>query len=606
MQIITGRLSTGLAHSASSLLQPADSAQMARNSDLAIPNTQSDSGFGRTISYMDATPSAKESAWLHGISSSKPRISNEHCSVCAQNSTMLHVPPEETKRRSMTDSESILGNHLCKSSAVIEGSRPATHTLEKSKQNTPRQKKIQPANSTFVKVESSNREISPCRDISYAIKRIETQILVLQHLSRLANPLESAGRQVKERETKIPSQIGNQTTRIRSSLPKRLREDSKSSTEMVGGAKIPMWSMSHVQASNARNSSQISNFMHGFRIPKSVTGLEMSPNQTVDKKSVRKVVQPTHFLQDEIHTVASASSSNRMLMRGENVEGHVNIHRPALVEQKIDNRRSSLGGNKTCKLAHPAPMNRKLALQVESEESSSGSQDSYSYSSSSTSSQQTNSSSSYTGEDDSRSYTDYTDFSRGSRSESEDGSSFSSESVPSPQGHIEPSLKKVIPTRRSRSLNSGGAIGKLRKIKNKLGLIFHHHHHHHHHHYDTNDKDRVHMSKWKNVGDNILHGANKNQVNGGRKIIGKSKKPVDKRSQGGHFHMLVEGLLRHIRHSKKELRPPNPNAIMRNSKKKKLHWWQMMRRHGGVKLPKGRRQPKLKLPKKRKQLRATK
>lgn len=68
---------------------------------------------------------------------------------------------------------------------------------------------------------------------------------------------------------------------------------------------------------------------------------------------------------------------------------------------------------------------------------------------------------------------------------------------------------------------------------------------------------------------------------------------------------LVEVLLRHFHNDKKKKpRLPNPKGLARNSKmkKKKLHCWQMMRRHGGVKLHKGGCRAKLKFSNKRMQL----
>ncbi|KAJ6419382.1 hypothetical protein OIU84_029483 [Salix udensis] len=57
------------------------------------------------------------------------------------------------------------------------------------------------------------------------------------------------------------------------------------------------------------------------------------------------------------------------------------------------------------------------------------------------------------------------------------------------------------PSKRYRSpSHKKKATGRLRGLKNKLGLIFHHHHHHHHHHHDDNDGEKPPArSMWKNL-----------------------------------------------------------------------------------------------------------
>ncbi|KAK1567063.1 hypothetical protein Q3G72_007678 [Acer saccharum] len=139
--------------------------------------------------------------------------------------------------------------------------------------------------------------------------------------------------------------------------------------------------------------------------------------------------------------------------------------------------------------------------------------------------------------------------------------------------------------------NPDKAIGRLRRIKNKLGLIFHHHHHHHHHHYDHqgNDDDSDHHSKvsrtkhstWKNL-QNIFHHKNRNQKDD------KLRKLTTHENQVKHFNTLVGGLRRQVRHSKKsKLKPASKEGIgrLRNGGKK-VQWWKILKRHGGVKVGK--------------------
>ncbi|KAK4264673.1 hypothetical protein QN277_025816 [Acacia crassicarpa] len=140
--------------------------------------------------------------------------------------------------------------------------------------------------------------------------------------------------------------------------------------------------------------------------------------------------------------------------------------------------------------------------------------------------------------------------------------------------------------------------GRLRRLKNKLRLIFHHHHHlHHHHHHDEDDgkmskADHSH-SKWKR----IFHGKNKHKLLENGKLEktrgGGAIAKVSHGKQVGHFHGLVEGILRHIRHSKK--RKPSKVVRIKGSRNpklgngKKFHWWKMLRRHRGVRLNNGGR-----------------
>ena len=51
--------------------------------------------------------------------------------------------------------------------------------------------------------------------------------------------------------------------------------------------------------------------------------------------------------------------------------------------------------------------------------------------------------------------------------------------------------------------------------------------------------------------------------------------------QGGHFHALVEGLVRHRKHSKKQKHQLKSDA-------KKTEWWKLLKKRqgGGVKIPK--------------------
>ncbi|XP_028786468.1 uncharacterized protein LOC114742363 [Neltuma alba] len=140
-------------------------------------------------------------------------------------------------------------------------------------------------------------------------------------------------------------------------------------------------------------------------------------------------------------------------------------------------------------------------------------------------------------------------------------------------------------------------IGRLRRLKNKLRLIFHHHHHlHHHHHHDEDDNKTSKADHNHSIWQRIFHGKNKHKL----LARGKSEKTrggtivkVSRGKQVGQFHGLVEGILRHVRHSKK--RKPSKFVRIKGSRnpklgnRKKLHWWQMLRHHRGVRVNKGGR-----------------
>lgn len=181
----------------------------------------------------------------------------------------------------------------------------------------------------------------------------------------------------------------------------------------------------------------------------------------------------------------------------------------------------------------------------------------------------------------------------------------------------------------SKSYKVGRQMGRLRRLKNKLGLIFHHHHHHHHHYQhdesddDGNSSDMAEVghgrSLWRSVG-KMFHPSSKgdrdceDRIDHGnlrRSVV----KKVPNQHQIGHFHRLVEGLLSHVCHSKKSKRTKAGNRRLRDRTRghdkkvvKRLHWWQKLRRRRGVKLPdKGhvrlgfasKKKPRLRAPKMR-------
>ncbi|KAJ1386717.1 hypothetical protein SESBI_40573 [Sesbania bispinosa] len=99
-------------------------------------------------------------------------------------------------------------------------------------------------------------------------------------------------------------------------------------------------------------------------------------------------------------------------------------------------------------------------------------------------------------------------------------------------------------------------------------------------------------SMWKNL-QNVFHHKNKHGVLTKQKVEktrrGAVTRVLPRSNQVGQFHRLVEGLLRHIRHSDKAKAAKlggvkrSRNTAHRHSQKK-LHWWQILRRRRGVKL----------------------
>ncbi|KAF5197487.1 hypothetical protein FRX31_012925, partial [Thalictrum thalictroides] len=114
-------------------------------------------------------------------------------------------------------------------------------------------------------------------------------------------------------------------------------------------------------------------------------------------------------------------------------------------------------------------------------------------------------------------------------------------------------------------------IGRIRRLKNKLGVIFHHHHHHHHHHHNGNETEVGHTTlsnNHKSVGNKyfqkMLHRKRKE---------GKAKSRLHSTDYG-----LIDGLIRHIWHTKKSKKSSDMKGLgkIRNNKMKvkKWYWWQ--------------------------------
>ncbi|XP_042497606.1 uncharacterized protein LOC122076369 [Macadamia integrifolia] len=156
-----------------------------------------------------------------------------------------------------------------------------------------------------------------------------------------------------------------------------------------------------------------------------------------------------------------------------------------------------------------------------------------------------------------------------------------------PHDHISPPGHKGNPK----------AIGRWRKLKDKL-IIFHHHHHHHHNHdedYDNGDEIQVRRAAPNHVCNQsvkkhlrqILHRPSKEdnrklmaEIYGERVAV-----RTPRQHKQGYFHALMSRLLRHVWQSKKS------KASLRGIKRlgkvpkygkvaKKRHWWRKFRKRG--------------------------
>lgn len=159
-----------------------------------------------------------------------------------------------------------------------------------------------------------------------------------------------------------------------------------------------------------------------------------------------------------------------------------------------------------------------------------------------------------------------------------DLSSYSSEDRDSDVSHSSQS-SATRRYRRDRHFEQVKAAGRFKRFKNKLGKIFHHHHHHHHHHYNDDDEGGYVRSFWRRLGAMFHH--TRKRDNREKPKADKLKKSViksmpNKKQHGGHFHALFEGLISHLKHSKK---PKDDITRLRNS----LHG--SIKKTVGVKVP---------------------
>ncbi|PON43527.1 hypothetical protein PanWU01x14_273000 [Parasponia andersonii] len=401
------------------------------------------------------------------------------------------------------------------------------------------------------------------KEVAKAIKQIDSHILALQLLKTSTTPVKSNETALFETlmGSKISGRVGKSTWGVNESLSQQTRK-------VYGSGQTPKaertsgFSGQNVKAMDrfesprpsqpASETNQRVSYVQGLRVPLS------QDDQTVKKGMTGDTSRSVPFVMSQDHDQKLSRSMNR----GSNVRREKKppiqvIMRPTLLDQTDTQRRNK--------------PRRKTVLSPAETSSS------------------THSSSSTGIESETGSYL-VPSSTEDSESEQQSSSSY---------GRAGPSLTK---TNVSRRRDSPEGIGRLRRIKNKLGFIFHHHHHHHHHHSNWKLLQKIFHSKKKR--ENYNHGRTEAAGNKlTRKSVVKSNTKRGSQDNVRQFHALVEGLLQHA--GGHRLKKPEISKGGRNKKLvKKIHWWQWFQRHKGVKLPNRRgrvkvgftsKTPKLKL-----------
>ncbi|XP_072986997.1 uncharacterized protein [Typha latifolia] len=160
--------------------------------------------------------------------------------------------------------------------------------------------------------------------------------------------------------------------------------------------------------------------------------------------------------------------------------------------------------------------------------------------------------------------------------------------------------KRVVPPLRKLSDHREG---RLKKLKNKLAIIFHHHHYHYHHRGDMegdsstgdNGFHQEHRAPWKYLR-RILR--RKGEGEHGKLVIRKIEgergaERATAQHQRGYLHALLEAVLRHV-WSTRGRKTARLRSARSRDQAKKLHWWQRLRRRGGIRLTNSKK-PRLRL-----------
>ncbi|CAL0333774.1 unnamed protein product [Lupinus luteus] len=417
------------------------------------------------------------------------------------------------------------------------------------------------------------------------------------------------------RSTDIPKQIGTPFVSRRDDLrnQNRIRPSARNM-----GKVDRVKSLNKLARRDTHLGSHASECIQGLKVPLNEDDLSNMPSVLVGHANRENLVRknPVAWSNQNNKERSSESKCGKKLIgskasttaKRENPLPHQIIIRPTLLDQrsseiKVLSRQhensSVLDKRGTHRTNHAEPW--KTRVQPQHEEPEESSSNSHSSSRWTTQEDSTNSSSD-SEEYSSRDGTQGASSRRLIKSKFEGSSEESSNSYPYKDDGSSSSAGSLKNDRYGHKRNPGKKIGSLRKLKNKLGLIFHHHHHHHHHHLHGGDDNVIihpnaghKHSMWNHL-QNAFHQKNKHVVL--RKgMVDKTRKgaiaKVTNRNQVGQFHRLVEGILTHIRHSKK----PNPSKLsgVKGSRStphrhshKKLQPWQILRRKRGVLKDRGR------------------
>jgi len=299
---------------------------------------------------------------------------------------------------------------------------------------------------------------------------------------------------------------------------------------------------------------------------------------------------PREMSSESSYTQKSVRSRTISAMR-EKPPPHQMIMKPTLLDQRSSeikvNSHKHRDRRKTLNTSHLEPRNTRVLQQHLEQEESSSSSSSKSDSDSSRWSSQQGSPNSSSSDSEDYSLSDGTQCPSSGRIVDYEGSSEETNNSYLEMDDDPSRFGSFKSYRHHYERHHKETTGRLRRLRNKLGLIFHHHHHHHHHHDDhvnTHSREGHGLTTWNHL-QNVFHHKDNHGVLTKKveKTKGGAAAKVLSRNQVGQFNRLAEGVLRHIRHSKKP-KPPKLDVVKQSSNKphghnqKKLRWLQILRK----------------------------
>ncbi|WOL14135.1 hypothetical protein Cni_G22915 [Canna indica] len=132
--------------------------------------------------------------------------------------------------------------------------------------------------------------------------------------------------------------------------------------------------------------------------------------------------------------------------------------------------------------------------------------------------------------------------------------------------------------------------GQLKRLKNKLAIIFHHHHHHHHHHLHSSGKAGENVSGHGQEDKVVVHRDHsrrsfweylRNIKRRRSQTDDKTRTTARYQVQHGQLHALLESIIQHVFRRRKQKVALTPNGRFRQENRvraKKVRWWQRLRR----------------------------